>query len=195
MQRLHSVVRNGKGKTQSGAKVSVFDAGTTTLVTLFANDETTTAVNPIVTTGNGIATAKVPAGEYDIKIEYLNQSYTIQGLTFLSPISSTQTDFISGIIERPADGDYKITINVPYAGTIKNITTISTTGTCTLTGKINSTNLGGTANSVSTTENAQAHTSANTFSAGDDITLTVSSNSSCENLSFNIEFTKTLGGS
>jgi len=102
------------------------------------------------------------------------------------------TDFISGLIPAPADQDYKLIVKAPYAGTITETTTISTTGTCTATFKINTTALGGTANSVSTTEQSQAHASANAFIAGDDIVLTVSSNASCENMSFTIKFTKTL---
>lgn len=106
--------------------------------------------------------------------------------------SDTITDYISGLIEVPADKDYKLVVKSPYACTITETTTISTVGTCTATFKINTTALGGTANSVSTSEQSQAHSSANSASAGDDIVLTISSNSSCENMSFTIKFTRTL---
>lgn len=104
----------------------------------------------------------------------------------------SQTEFISGFIESPADQDYKLIVKIPHGGTITETTTISASGTCTATFKINTTALGGTANSVSSSEQSQAHASANAFSADDDIVLTVSSNSSCADMSFTIKYTKTL---
>lgn len=110
----------------------------------------------------------------------------------LSAATLTQTDFIAGIIEAPADQDYRLIVNAPYAMTIASTTTRSLSGTCTATFKINTTALGGTANSVSSTESEQSHGSANAVAAGDDIVVTVSSNSSCVDLSFTIKFTRTL---
>ena len=101
-------------------------------------------------------------------------------------------DFISGIIEELSDREYKLIINAPYAGTINETTTISASGTCTATFSIGGTPLGGTANAVSTSEVSEVHASANTFSAGDNIELTISSNASCTFLSFTIKFTRTL---
>lgn len=107
--------------------------------------------------------------------------------------STTQPDeCISGLIVNPANGDYRIVVNAPHGGTITEVTTISASGTCTLTTKINTTALGGTANSVSSTEQSRAHASSNTFAAGDDIVLTVSSNSSCSKMTFTIKYTRTL---
>ena len=103
-----------------------------------------------------------------------------------------ETDFISGLIPLPVDSSYKLIVKVPYAGTITETTTESVSGTCTATFKINTTALGGTANSVSSTEESQAHASANAFVAGDDIVLTVSANATCVDMSFTIKFTKTL---
>lgn len=107
-------------------------------------------------------------------------------------IDELSIEFLSGLIESPSDQQYRLVINLPFAGTITETTTRSTAGTCTATFSISGVNLGGTANSVSTAENSQAHASANTFAAGEDIELTVSANSSCANLSFTIKFTKTL---
>jgi len=106
--------------------------------------------------------------------------------------SLTQTEFISGIIAVPTNADYKIVVNIPYAVTITDTTTISTSGTCTATFKINTTALGGTANSVSISEQTQTHSSANAAAAGDDIVITVSANSTCQNMSFTIKMTRTL---
>lgn len=107
--------------------------------------------------------------------------------------STTQTgEQIAGFIASPSNKDYKIVVKAAHGGTITETTTISASGTCTATFKINTTALGGTANSVSSTEQSQAHASANVFSAGDDIVITVSSNSSCADMSFSIKYTRTL---
>ncbi len=106
--------------------------------------------------------------------------------------TSQSEECISGLIVTPTDGDYRIVVKAPHAGTITETTTISDSGTCTLTFKINTTALGGTANSVSSSEQSQAHASSNVFSAGDDIVLTVSSNSSCSKMTFTIKYTRTL---
>jgi hypothetical protein len=107
--------------------------------------------------------------------------------------STTQADeCIAGFIASPSDKNYKIVVKSPHGGTITEVTTISASGTCTATVKINSTALGGTANAVSSAEQSQAHASANVFAAGDDIVLTISANASCADLSFSIKYTRTL---
>jgi hypothetical protein len=112
--------------------------------------------------------------------------------TNLSAAARSQTDQISGFISSPANKLYRVAIKMAFAGTITETTTRSASGTCTATFSINGSNLGGTANSVSSSEQSQAHASANTFSAGDDVELTVSSNSSCTDMSFTIAYTRTL---
>lgn len=106
--------------------------------------------------------------------------------------TASQTDFISGVIPALANTDYRLIVNLPYAATITETTTRCTSGTATATFKINTTALGGTANSISSSEQSQAHSSSNAAVAGDDIVLTITSNSSCVNLSFTIKFTRTL---
>jgi hypothetical protein len=106
--------------------------------------------------------------------------------------TKSQTEYISGIIKSPLDQDYRLVVKIPHGGTITGTTTRSTSGTCTATFKVNTTALGGTANSVSTSEQSSAHSSSNVFAADDDIVLTVSSNSSCQGMSFTIKYTKTL---
>ena len=107
--------------------------------------------------------------------------------------STTQTgEQIAGFIASPSNKDYKIVVKAAHGGTITETTTICASGTCTATFKLNTTALGGTANSVSSTEQSQAHASSNVFSAGDDIVITVSANSSCTDMSFSIKYTRTL---
>jgi hypothetical protein len=113
--------------------------------------------------------------------------------TNLSTAARSQTaETIAGFIASPSDKSYKLVVKMPHAGTITEATTISVSGTCTATFKVNSTALGGTANSVSSAEQSQAHASTNTFVAGDDIVLTVSANSSCVDMSFSLKYTRTL---
>jgi hypothetical protein len=106
--------------------------------------------------------------------------------------SGTINDAIGGVIPTVADETITLIVKAPYAGTINEVTTQSESGTCTATFKINGTALGGTANSVSTSSQTEAHTTSNTFSAGDAIQVTLSSNSSCLKLSFIIKVTRSI---
>ena len=90
------------------------------------------------------------------------------------------------LIEYPEAKDYRVLLKAETAMTITAITTRTSAGTATVTGKINSTALGGTANSASTSEQTQAHSSANAVVAGDDIVLTVSAVSGAEDLAVSI---------
>lgn len=113
--------------------------------------------------------------------------------TNLAAAAAAQTaEMIAGFIASPSDKSYTIAIKMAHAGTITETTTKSVSGTCTATFKVNSTALGGTANSVSSAEQSQAHSGTNTFVVDDDIVLTVSSNSSCVDMSFSIKYTRTL---
>lgn len=111
------------------------------------------------------------------------------GADLLDPIQTGE--MIAGLIETVQDKSYKIVVKARHAGTITETTTISESGTATATFKINSTALGGTANSVSNVEQSQAHSSNNAFVAGDDIVITVSANSTCLGLAFCIQYTRT----
>lgn len=81
----------------------------------------------------------------------------------------------SFLIEAPTASDYRVIVNAGTGFKITSVTTVCASGTATLTVKINTTALGGTANSVSSTEQTQPHTSANTAAVGDDIVFTFSS--------------------
>lgn len=102
------------------------------------------------------------------------------------------SDTISGFIGAPANKSYTLVLKCPFAGTINETVTVCVSGTCTATFKINTTALGGAANSVSSTKQTVARSSANTFVAGDDIVLTISSNSSCVDMAFTIKVTKSF---
>lgn len=114
------------------------------------------------------------------------------GRTTLAAAAAAQTFQFSFFVQTVANGDV-ITIPIEaFGGTVTKVTTDCDSGTCTLTGKINSTAFGGTANSVSTTKTSQTHASANAFVAGDDLVFTASSNSSCLGMRVTVTYTRTL---
>jgi hypothetical protein len=92
------------------------------------------------------------------------------------------------VVEFPEDKTYPLWLKAQYAFTINGVTSKCSTGTATATVKINGVALGGTANSVSSSEQSQAHTSANSVVAGDDVTVTFSSTSSCEDAQISVEY-------
>lgn len=147
------------------------------------------------------STAEAALGAGDIVADGLyivmyddNANSAAGGWILMSPpvIARTQTEFISGIIETPQDGDYRIITKSPIAMTITELVTRTSSGTATVTGKINTTALGGTANSASSSEQAQTHASSNSLAVDDDLVLTVSSNSSSSKLAFTVKYTRTL---
>jgi len=136
-----------------------------------------------LTTAGGVVTATVDA-RWDVGGLFLGAAVT-QGAAL------TQTgEMMSGFIGTLADKSYRVVVKAAHGGTITEVTTVAESGTCTATFKVNSTALGGTASSVSSTETSQAHASANTFAAGDDIVITVSANSACLGMSFTIKYTR-----
>ena len=104
---------------------------------------------------------------------------------------------MSIIIERPpirVDEEFQITIYLhrptnlsdikawrfPWAADITNVKSICDSGSITFTGGIDGVDLGGTANSVSTTEDSEDHSSANSGTEGDYFTWSGTSNSLCK---------------
>jgi hypothetical protein len=89
-----------------------------------------------------------------------------------------------------ADQDYNIVLEFLQPGKITDVITQCESGTCTVTGKINTTAFGGTANAASTTLAKQSHATSNTYGVGDKAIITVSSNAACIGLTvqFNIEY-------
>lgn len=83
-------------------------------------------------------------------------------------------------IEFPDDKTYPLIGKAPYEITITETTTKSDSGTCTATFAIDGVPLGGTANSVSSSEQSQAHSSDNVLPAGGTLSVVISANSSCE---------------
>jgi hypothetical protein len=112
--------------------------------------------------------------------------------TTLSAAARSQSDFISGIIKTGANSDFRIVERFPYAATITAFHAKTASGTITLTSKINSTAITTGAISVTSTQASVTPSAANVVAAADALVLTGSSNSSAVDISFTIEFTRTL---
>lgn len=98
----------------------------------------------------------------------------------------------SVVIAYPSAKDYRLVIKAAVGRTITEVVTRSVSGTCTATVKVDTTALGGTANSVSSSEQSQLHTTSNTWGVGADLVLTVSSVSACVDMTLTVKTTRTL---
>lgn len=94
---------------------------------------------------------------------------------------------LDAFITVPANQDYTLVLEAKFAFEILEMTTQCSSGTCTLTGKINAVALGGTANAVSSSKQTQAHASANAVAIGQKVTITVSANAACLNMGVSIK--------
>lgn len=137
-------------------------------------------INPSGTYG----TVKSRLDALDSIIDFLTDGYG-------TGIGDLAVDYIAGLLEAPANKSYKLTLNIPFAGFVDTLSTVAISGTATATISINGTPLGGSANAVSSTEDVEAHTSDNTFVAGDDITLAISSNVEATDVSFTLVYVRT----
>lgn len=98
----------------------------------------------------------------------------------------------SGMIEEPEDKTYTLVLKAAFPGSILETTTDAASGTGTATWSINGTPLGGTANTVSSTEQSQLHSSANTFVAGDTIAFAIVNDSpSILDFAFSVRYRRT----
>lgn len=113
----------------------------------------------------------------------------LQGVEEL--VGSAGEEMMSGYFNAPSAKDYRIVVKAAHSGIISETTTVAESGTGTVTFKINTTALGGTANSASSTEQSRAHSSNNVFAAGDDIVVTPSALTSLVGLSFTIKYFRT----
>lgn len=142
-------------------------------------------------------TVQIPAGGWsdptqhrvmkDIEIKVNAATTAIAGLVTdsgaLQLVAVEQVWSESVLIEYASDKAYKLIPKAAHAWTLDSITTISTTGTCTVTLTIGGVALGGGANSASTTLSTVSHTSANVLPVDGVLVLTVSANAACEGLS------------
>ena len=116
---------------------------------------------------------------------YITNVFTAIGFT---PAQKGQIDYIGVLLQKPTNGTYRLTVRMPFSGTITETSTICDSGTCTSVVLVNSTPLG--ANSVSNTSNVIAQSQA--FVVGDVISVVIASNSGCTNMSLNIRYSFNL---
>lgn len=112
----------------------------------------------------------------------------------LDELADLKIDSWDGMIEEPENKTYTLVLKASFPGVILETTTDATSGTGTATFEINGTPLGGTANSVSTSEQSQTHGSANSFVSGDTITLEMSAigSPSLTDMSFSVRYRRAL---
>jgi hypothetical protein len=103
---------------------------------------------------------------------------------------NTQNFFVSMFIATPVSGEIRIPME--FSGAVTKITAQTSSGTCTLTGKVNTTNLTGTAVSATSTRSSQTYSSGNTFTGSDYVAIDISSLSSPTNLAVTITVSRTL---
>lgn len=98
---------------------------------------------------------------------------------------------LDGMVESPSNKTYIVRQYAKYSGTINDATFKTASGTITAAVKINGTNVT-TCNGISVTSTASTTTctAANTFAAGDLITVVTTSNSSGADLSWSIKLTR-----
>lgn len=154
------------------------------------------ALNGILTTISAGAAAALQAAN--------NLSDVASAATAFTNIKQAASGSTTGVVQQTQTWEVNFQVKVVTTDPIKaimrskkarvvtEVVTRSASGTCTLTGSIDGVSLGGTANSVSTTEQEQAHTSANTVAAGADLVFTPSSVSSCLNMSVSVRGTYSL---
>ena len=111
----------------------------------------------------------------------------------IATTSQTDAGFSFGPIATVADQDYVITCKAPHAGTLTDLAAKTSSGTCTVTWKINTTAVTTGVNSATSTISAVTPSAANVFAAGDIIQVTVSANSTALNLQLAARYTRTLG--
>ncbi len=111
-----------------------------------------------------------------------------------APISHTHSvnQMAAWNLLSPANGDYTLIQKAARAMTVTSVVTQSASGSATFTFKIDGVSLGGSANSVSTSEQSQSHSTANVLPIGGKLTLTVSSNSACQKAAIQVNYTETI---
>lgn len=98
----------------------------------------------------------------------------------------------SVVIEFPENGDYDVALDAAIEREIYEVVTKTKTGTCTVTVKIDTTALGGSANSASTSQQIQTHSTTNVWAVDKALRATISSASSCERLTITAKTRRTI---
>jgi hypothetical protein len=122
----------------------------------------------------------------------VNASTAASVRSVLGVPSNTLQDSIGGFIPTVNNQNYYVILNSAVTITVSSLIARCSSGSATATFKINGVNIGATANAVTSAESSNAATSANVVVPGDDLIMTISSNSSCKNMAFNVHYSRTL---
>jgi hypothetical protein len=76
---------NGSLGVSAGLTATIYDAGTTNLSTLYADDEVATLTNPLSSDANGLVQCKLANGTYDIVYSTGAASLTVSGVVAYDP--------------------------------------------------------------------------------------------------------------
>ena len=90
----------------------------------------------------------------------------------VGPTGNDKVGFTWSFIGTSTARDYPMVLKAPFPFRIREVTSKCASGTATATVKIDTVALGGTANSVSSSEQSQTHSSANYVAAGADVIAT-----------------------
>lgn len=83
-------VRDNAGNAESGASITVYIAGTTTLASLYSDNGVTAASNPVTTNSKGQANFYVTDGVYDLYVSGSNiTAYTLEDVYIYEPVGVT----------------------------------------------------------------------------------------------------------
>lgn len=119
-----------------------------------------------------------------------NLANCIPGVVFDNLGMTTQTGFVSGIVEAPTNKDFRIVEKVPFAYTLTELACKLSAGTLTATLKINATGVTGGALSVTSAQGSGTLTANNVCVAGDVVLITVSAVAAPADLSYTLKFTR-----
>jgi len=103
------------------------------------------------------------------------------------PSFQSWVDGIGGFISFPDNQPYDLWLNSPFPFTIVSTSTFCRSGTCTARWQVNFVNAGVT-NAVSTSLNVKSQSIS--VGAGSTVSLVISSNASCQSMSFMIAYTR-----
>lgn len=162
-------------------------------VTTLTGAQGTANTMPGNNTGSAAADVRLTAAQIKTFLGIANTDVSGLG-SFATASSFSHIDAICGVIDFPEAKDYIVGLNMPFAFTVNSMTTKLTAGTCTVAAKKDTTAITGiSSHSATTSEVSSTATAGNTFAAGDDVRLTVSSvSSTCEGLAFTIKITRTV---
>lgn len=180
------------GAPLASQNIEINRSGTTTGLRLYsATGALLSPTGQTTTDANG--NINVYVGEnVAVDIVMPNNQGSIQGVyPTQSAVQVSDQRSLELTIATAANAAYTLTLSAPFSGVITKTLAQAVSGTCTATFAIAGTPLGGTPNPVSSTLSSEAQASANTFTTGQAITVTISANATALGVALTVLLTKT----